>query len=100
MYNKDSLCSRGNIEVMGDHATHADETCCGSFRERTEGRATNSIGDEQGFEKIQINCKAESCTYNSTGNCTASAIDISGNNACTCGETACNTFHCTCGCQG
>ena len=34
VYNKNQLCSRGGIEVTGSGARHADETCCGSFREQ------------------------------------------------------------------
>jgi hypothetical protein len=98
MYNQDSLCSRGSIEVMGASASRSDETCCGSFKDRREGSATNSMTEGNGCEKIQISCKAEDCTYNSAQQCTASAIDITGNNACTCKDTNCSTF-CGCGCQ-
>ena len=31
IYNKDQLCSRGEIEVMGHDARVSDETSCGSF---------------------------------------------------------------------
>ena len=33
-YNENNLCSRGEIDVMGESARNADETSCGSFRER------------------------------------------------------------------
>ena len=34
MYNENELCSRGDIEITGAGARNADETNCGSFRER------------------------------------------------------------------
>ena len=35
IYNDNKLCSRGDIEITGDNAHRADETSCGSFRDRT-----------------------------------------------------------------
>ncbi len=41
IYNKDELCSRGEIKVAGDDARHPDDTCCASFVERSDSmRAT------------------------------------------------------------
>ena len=34
VYNKDELCSRGDIRIGGREARVADETCCDSFRDR------------------------------------------------------------------
>ena len=31
MYNKDNLCSKGDIQVKGDHAATENETWCSSF---------------------------------------------------------------------
>ena len=44
MYNENELCSRGDIEITGDGVhRNADETSCGSFRERNaSGAAMNS----------------------------------------------------------
>ena len=33
VYNDAHQCSRGEINVMGESARIADETCCGSFQE-------------------------------------------------------------------
>ena len=33
MYNKDNLCSKGDIQVKGDHAATENETWCSSFVE-------------------------------------------------------------------
>ena len=35
MYNKDNLCSKGDIQVKGDHAATQNETWCSSFVEKT-----------------------------------------------------------------
>lgn len=96
IYNKDQLCSRGEIEVMGNDAHVSDETSCGSFRDRNSAPMTNSEKESCGCEKIRIDCKAHECTYNEHCKCTASAIDINGQNASTSKETKCKTFACKC----
>ena len=72
IYNKDQLCSRGEIEVMGHDARVSDETSCGSFRDRNSASVTNSEKESCGCEKIRIDCKAHECTYNEHCKCTAS----------------------------
>ena len=74
IYNKDQLCSRGEIEVMGHDARVSDETSCGSFRDRNSASVTNSEKESCGCEKIRIDCKAHECTYNEHCKCTASAL--------------------------
>ena len=94
-YNENNLCSRGEIDVMGESARNADETSCGSFRERS-GSAMNSGKNGCGCETIQIDCKAHNCTYNENCKCTAAAIDVAGSGAKVCSETKCDTFECQC----
>ena len=54
MYNENELCSRGDIEITGAGARNADETNCGSFRERSaSGAAMNSEAHHCGCEKDQ-----------------------------------------------
>lgn len=95
VYNENRLCSRGEIDVMGESAHQADETSCGSFRERNSA-AQNSSGSHCGCETIQIDCKAQNCTYNEHCKCTAAAIDVDGPNAGASQETKCCTFECKC----
>ena len=115
VYNKEQLCSKGDIDVTGENATSANETSCGSFRERTggsmkgsytdgcgcdkiqEGSVTNSFTNGCGCEKIQIDCKAHNCTYNDSCKCTASSIQVDGSNAHASSDTRCDTFQCHCG---
>lgn len=94
-YNEDMLCSRGEIDMMGESAYSAEETCCGSFREKGQG-TMNSAKNGCGCETIQIDCKACGCTYNDKCKCTAASINVDGNDARTCDETKCSTFQCEC----
>ena len=64
-YNKEQLCSKGDIDVTGENATSANETSCGSFRERTGSSMKDSYTDDCGCDKIQIDCKA--CLTYGTG---------------------------------
>ncbi len=94
VYNKDELCSKGEIDVIGESAMAADETSCGSFRERSYDSTQNSFTEGCGCEKINIDCAAQKCTYNENCRCTAAAIDVAGNGACDCRDTKCSTFEC------
>ena len=97
VYNKEELCSKGGIDVVGENATSANETSCGSFQERQEGSVTNSFTNGCGCEKIQIDCKAHNCTYNDNCKCTASSLQVDGSNAHESCDTKCDTFQCHCG---
>ncbi|MDO5338061.1 MAG: DUF1540 domain-containing protein [Eubacteriales bacterium] len=90
MYNKDKLCSKGDILVDGPQAHIPDETCCSSFRHQKNDDYSNSCGC--GCETIAVGCKAHECIYNHDQKCTASAIDIAGSHASTQQETMCSTF--------
>lgn len=92
MYNKEQLCSRGDIQVSGDHAKTVDETCCSSFRERSGESNANEGGC--GCDTIRVGCSACDCTFNEDRYCEAEAIDIKGSRACDCDETCCGTFRC------
>ena len=96
LYNENELCSRGDIEITGDNAHRADETNCGSFCDRATAGMTNNEAHHCGCEKINIDCKAQECTYNDQHKCTASAIDVAGCSTDGCNETKCNTFSCKC----
>ena len=50
IYNDNKLCSRGDIEITGDNAHRADETSCGSFRDRTTAAMQNSGAEHCGCE--------------------------------------------------
>lgn len=93
IYNKDELCSKGEIKVAGDDARHPDDTCCASFVERSDSMS-NSAGGGCGCTTIDICCEACKCTFNDHEKCTAREIGIEGSNACSCEETECGSFRC------
>lgn len=89
-YNKDSLCSKGDIMVGGQHATTKEDTCCESFIERKGDSFSSAISHPS--QTISIDCEACKCTYNSNYKCYAQHVDIDGSCACTSSGTACATF--------
>ena len=89
-YNQGESCSKGDIVVSGEQALYADETSCSSFVERSESSMTNSTGC--GCDKINIQCKAHECVYNTSEKCEAAQVNIAGTGACVCQDTKCGTF--------
>ena len=89
-YNKEHLCSKGDIMVGGKHADSSDGTCCESFMERRDGAFTSAI--EHPSKTISIDCEAVKCVYNSNYKCVADHVDITGCGADSCRETSCATF--------
>ena len=94
-YNKDSLCSKGSINVAGSEARSADDTACESFRNK-DSAAVNFADSGCGCENINIDCKAHNCTYNEHCTCSAVSINVAGDNAHRCCDTKCDTFECKC----
>lgn len=93
-YNKDNSCCKDNIHVAGRDAKVTDQTCCDSFRERRYDGARN--GDDIPSKPTEVSCDAADCTYNQRCKCHADQIQVSGANACECGQTECSTFRCEC----
>lgn len=91
-YNKDCLCSKGDIMVGGKHACDCDDTCCESFAQKREGRESFSNSLSHPSHTISIDCEAVKCIYNSNYKCVADHVDIKGCGASDCRETACATF--------
>ena len=96
IYNKEELCSKGEIQVSGENAQYANETSCSSFGERAMESASNNAACGCGSEKIAIDCSACHCTYNDECKCTAASVHIGGNSAQSSQETECGTFQCKC----
>lgn len=94
IYNKNRLCSKGDIKVTGEHATYPDATSCGSFVERGNG-ASNAVSDTGcGCDTIDVRCEACKCVFNKNAKCSAGSIEIEGRNASEARETECGTFRC------
>lgn len=96
IYNKNELCSKGDIEVGGSGAKTPEETCCKSFRERGMDSYTNSAADGCGCTKIGVDCQATNCMYNESCKCMAGGIEIKGQDAEKSGDTKCGSFRCSC----
>ena len=91
-YNKERLCSKGDIMVGGKHATNTDDTCCESFAPKREGHDVFTSSLEHPSRTISIDCEAVKCMYNKNYKCVAEHVDIQGGSASTSPETACATF--------
>lgn len=91
-YNKDRLCCKGDIMVGGSSARKEDDTCCESFALKREGMDAFSNAMSRPGKMISIDCEAVKCVYNNNYKCIAEHVDIKGNGACDCKETACATF--------
>ena len=93
VHNKQFLCDLNEIEVGGDDAKNARETCCDSFRERT-GESYSNASDGHASAMTGIDCMAVSCEYNHNHDCHAGKISVEGSNATCCESTECATFTC------
>lgn len=95
VHNKQFLCDLDQIQVGGERAKHAGETCCDSFQERREGGYSN-VSDSPGkaSDHASVDCRAKECMYNEECKCHAGKISVEGSNACDCGGTECATFRC------
>ena len=80
VHNYKFLCDLDKIQVGGDTAKTAQETCCDSFQERKEGSYMNAaVSDRSPSDLCSVDCKATECMYNE---------------ACHCEGTECATFQC------
>jgi hypothetical protein len=94
MHNQNYYCALDNIEVGGNAAQRAADTCCDSFEERKGDSYMNASGEASA--KSDIDCKATECNYNDNCRCQAGKISIEGGDACQCEQTECATFNCGC----
>ena len=92
VYNKEKLCSKGDIMVGGKHASDYESTCCESFAQKREGNNAYTSSLSHPSKTISIDCEAVKCVYNSNYKCIADHVDITGRGAADCKETACATF--------
>ncbi len=92
VYNKEHLCSKGDIMVGGRHADSMEGTCCESYiiKKMDKDAYTSSISHPSNI--ISIDCEAVKCVYNHNYKCIAEHVDIQGTHATDSRETACATF--------
>lgn len=89
-YNGDNSCKRADINVAGEEASRARDTCCSSFVPRGSGSASNSFGTPS--KDTQVFCDAVECMYNRRNSCRANHIGISGSRADHRSGTECASF--------
>lgn len=95
VHNKQFLCDLDKIQVGGDSAKTAQETCCDSFQERKDGTYTNSVDSMKAASDCAcIDCKATACMYNENCSCKAGKISVEGGDARQSEGTECATFKC------
>ena len=90
MHNADNCCCKRNIVVEGQEANKSCDTCCGSFNENKDNSFTNLFKSPE--SKLEVECEAENCIYNTAKKCTAERVGITGMGASKAGETECSTF--------
>ena len=88
-YNKECLCTKGDIMVGGKHAKEIEDTCCESFKQGSESYSNSA---KEACRTIDISCKATHCMYNKDEKCYAEHIGIAGGNAMESAETECASF--------
>ena len=92
IYNKEHLCSKGDIMVGGKYADKFEDTCCESFAARKEGKDVYTSSLSHPSVVISIDCEAVKCVYNQNYKCVAEHVDIRGGHAGESKGTACATF--------
>lgn len=97
IHNSNEKCCKGNILIEGSDARTPEATFCASFYERSEDSFRNQF--ETPDTALKVDCEATNCRFNSDCECHAEHIGIAGSRACTCEDTKCASFQCTCGCR-
>lgn len=90
LHYSDNYCCKQTIIVDGTSAVNAQDTCCGSFDENTDGSFKNIFKTPE--SRLEVDCEAVQCVYNEDRHCSADHIDISGDGAKQSTHTECATF--------
>ena len=94
VHNNQFLCDLEKIQVGGDSAKTAQETCCDSFQESVERSYMNYSGQQMASDCASVDCHAKECMYNENCQCHAGRISVEGGNARQSSATECATFKC------
>lgn len=91
-FNKEGLCAKDNIKIdVTDHCDAESCTCCDTFQQGCSDTCGCGCKNHCG-EDVTVECLANECIYNAAGECTATHINVEGNNAGCCTDTFCDTF--------
>lgn len=89
-YNQEHSCKRDAIQIMGEGAHYASETCCNSFSQSDCCGCKNDMS--QLSKDTDVKCNALECRFNKENHCTAKHIGITGSHADKVSETECASF--------
>lgn len=102
VHNRNSSCGLDKIQVGGNGAARAEETCCDSFQEKSSAASHMAAveGSYTGYGAgvasacSCVACQAVQCKYNDQCQCTAGKISVEGSGACQSSQTECASFSC------
>ena len=89
-YNAENCCCKNTILVEGKTAQDKCDTCCGSFDEKKGGTFRNLFKTPE--SRLEVECEATNCVYNTDRRCSAEHIGITGGNATVSMQTECSSF--------
>lgn len=90
LHNSENCCCKNAIIVEGSDAKDSQDTCCGSFDENKDGAFHNMFKTPE--SKLEVDCEAVKCIYNTDHHCSAEHIGIAGDGAKTSEHTECASF--------
>lgn len=85
-FNKSGDCYASHIKIEGLDAAITPETYCDTFKNGLYFNLSNYSGETSLTSTQDIYCSATNCTYNISGSCSASNVDINFENS------SCETF--------
>ncbi len=92
-FNDDNHCCLPGIKIGGGDKAHSSrETCCDSFRERSNQASNRSATFNRPDDKLNVSCSACKCKYNHAGACCADNVKIGNAAAYRHQDTECHTF--------
>ena len=90
-HNNSEICYSNIVNIRGGCADKECTTCCANFLDKKlYSTLTNNTNDSGPCDALV--CSVESCEYYDNKSCTASNINVSGNDAKIHTETNCSTF--------
>lgn len=90
-HNSTGTCYANSINISGNNVSKCENTCCGSFLDKSSySNLTNSCSDNSACKTII--CNVGTCRYNSGKACKANGIQVNGQNVNLYNETNCSTF--------
>ncbi|AYE35379.1 DUF1540 domain-containing protein [Clostridium septicum] len=90
-YNKSGICFSDRIDVGGKAVDHKEDTCCGSFLDKSHYSDLTNATNEEGPCNCIV-CQVENCVHNCNKLCDLSSINVAGYGAKIYTETNCNSF--------